>query len=96
MPVWVDLRAVFPPQQVGVRPGTPMRVRAAGLDNGRQAAGMLLAWQQTTTGDRWAQVRVELINRNRRARLIAEVWVPQTAVQRRDEPATADEELARR
>lgn len=96
VPVWVDLRRALPPQQVGVRPGTAMRVRAAGVDNSRQAPGVLLAWHQTITGDRWAQVRAVLVNRNQRARLIAELWVPQTAVQRRDEPAEADEELTRR
>ena len=92
VPVWVDLRSALPPQQAGVRPGTPMRVRAAGVDNSRQAPGALLAWHQTATGDRWAQVRVELTNRNRQAHLVAELWVPQLAVEPRDEPAGVDDE----
>lgn len=95
-PIWVNLRRAMPPQQVGVREGTALRVRAAGIDNGRQAAGLLLAWHQTATGDRWAQVRVELTSRNGRGRLITELWVPQDAVQRRDEPTVVDEELAGR
>lgn len=96
VPVWVDLRRALPPQQVGVRTGTAMRIRAAGVDNSRLAPGVLLAWQQTATGDRWAQVRAELVNRNEHARMIAELWVPQHAVQRRDEAAEADDELAGR
>lgn len=96
VPVWVDLRRALPPQQVGVRPGTAMRIRAAGVDNSRLAPGLLLAWQLTATGDRWAQVRVELVNRNRRGLLFTELWVPQNAVQPRDTPAAVDEELTGR
>lgn len=84
VPVWVDLRRVFPPQRTGVRPGTPMRVRAAGVDLVREVPGDLLAWQLTITGDRWAQIRLELTNRSKRGRVSTEVWAPESAVRQRE------------
>lgn len=85
VPVWVDLRRVFAPQRVGLQPGTPLRVRAAGIDNSRTAPGELVAWHHTATGDRWAHVqRVELVNRNGHGRLVTELWVPEAAVSPRE------------
>lgn len=66
-----------------------MRVRAGGIDNSRAAPGLLLAWHLTATGDRWAQVRVELVNRGERGRLITETWVPENTVRPREEPAAS-------
>lgn len=64
-----------------------MRVRAAGVDNGRLAEADLVAWHLTATGDRWAHVRaVELVSRNGRGHLMTEMWVPEAAVRPRDAP----------
>lgn len=84
-PVWVDLRRALPPQGVGVQDGTPMRVRAAAVDVGRQAPGWLAAWQCTHTGDWYADVRaVELVSRNGRGRRTVAMLVPAAAVRPRD------------
>lgn len=84
VPVWIDLRRVFPPRSIGVRHGTPMRVRAGGIDIAREVPGELLAWQLTITGDRWAHVRLELANRSKRGRVQTEAWVAEDAVRRRE------------
>ncbi len=84
MPVLVDLRLALPPQSVGVRRGTPIRVRSAGIDNGERVPALMVAWHHTRTGDRWAHLRdVELRNANGRGRLLTEMWAPEAAVQLR-------------
>lgn len=84
VPVRVDLRRVFPPRRVGGGGrGVPLRVRAAAIDNSSTVDGVLLAWHLVATGERWAHLRVELTNRNRRGRLVTELWAPENAVHRR-------------
>lgn len=79
VPVWVDLKKVFPPAQV-TSGHVPLRVRASGIDNGQVIPAQLLSWHQTMTGEWWACVDGVLSNRAQRASIGVRQLVPADAV----------------
>lgn len=81
--VWLTLRQVFPPRRVRYD-DVPLRVRAAGIDVARVERAELYAWQQTSTGDWFAEVQVIVTNPTERAEHEAWLFVPAAAVRPRE------------
>lgn len=60
-PVWLILSRALPPSRVGSG-DAPLRVRARGVDVSRTLPADLLAWQQISTADWYAELAVCLVN----------------------------------
>lgn len=62
---------------------SPLRVQAAGIDIARFLPAQLHAWQQTSTGDWYAEVQATVVNRTERAHHENWLLAPAAAVRPR-------------
>lgn len=85
-PVWLELARALPPGRVR-RGDVPLRVQAAGIDIARVLPAQLHAWQQTNTGDWYAEVQATVVNRTERAHHETWLLAPASAVRPRDGPS---------
>lgn len=86
-PVWLELARALPPGRLR-RSDVPLQVQA-GIDIARVLPAQLHAWQQTSTGDWFAEVQATVVNRTERAH--HEVWLLAAAVSPRDGASTPAE-----
>lgn len=78
-PVWLVLARALPPSRVSSG-DAPLRVRARGVDISRTLPAELMAWQQTSTGDWFAELTVCLVNRTGSGAHDTMLYAPAAAV----------------